>query len=256
MVGGAKWWIAAAYVLGLAIAVAALYVASPISEQLPQPLLGTVEAPHPGPILRPGAAQTLTPDGSGDPVVYLASLGGIPDEILVDLADHVHSKYDIVVRVLRPSSPETSAFDPERDQYITEALVGGLARTYPRADPEDQSVVIGVLADDIYILDRTDWAWAFGMRSDNGYAVVSTARMGSLQEPIAPIVLSRLRKMIVRDIGVLYYGLPLNDDPRSVLYVDVLGVDDLDRMSEELCGSECPSQALVGTTAPRGFHGA
>jgi predicted Zn-dependent protease len=182
----------------------------------------------------------------GEPIVYLVSIGGVPEAILEYVAEYVHSKHGLDVRLLPPSPPHESAFDAERDQYITEVLLDGLQQQYPKSEPGDGSVVIGVLTDDVYILDRTDWAWAFGMRGDGGYAVVSTARMGSLDEPIDPIVLSRLRKMVLRNIGVLYFGLPLNDDPLSVLYRDVLGVDDLDRMGEEFCGTRCPSRASVG----------
>ena len=189
------------------------------------------------------------PRGSGDPAVYLAPLGGFPERILDDLASYVNAKYEIEVQLLQPSTPDSAAFDPERGQYVTEELLESLERTYPKAAPGDGSVVIGVLADDVFILDRTDWAWAFGMRGDDGYAVFSTARMGSLATPIEPIVMSRIRKMILRDIGVLYYGLPLNDDPLSVLYTDVLGVDDLDRMIEEFCGSECPLRASIERVA-------
>lgn len=264
-VGAGKWWIAAAYLLSMAVVVAALY-AGPFQSQ-PSPIAASVPHPtqvpepratpsadaHATPVPEPShsatAAPTLIPSLSGDPVLYLAAIGGFPEDVLADLATFVNTKYDIEVRLLAPLSPDESAFDPERDQYVTEELLNGLVQSYPKARPDDGSVVIGILRDDVYILDRPDWYWAFGMRGDSGYAVVSTARMGDLQDPVAPIVMSRLRKMILRNIGVLYYGLPLNQDPISVLYVEVLGVDDLDRMNEELCGSECPAQASVGRPA-------
>jgi len=64
------------------------------------------------------------------------------------------------------------------------------------------------------------------------------------QRPPAIFLLSCV---ILLDACVL--GLPLNDDPSSVLYEDVLSVDDLDRMSEELCGSSCPQRASTGRSA-------
>jgi hypothetical protein len=43
----------------------------------------------------------------------------------------------------------------------------------------------------------------------------------------------RIRKMVTKNIGILYYGLGVSDDPRSVLYRDILGPDDLDYASED-----------------------
>ena len=43
---------------------------------------------------------------------------------------------------------------------------------------------------------------------------------------------SRLTKMVAKNIGVLYYGLPLSNDPRSALYGNIGGTDELDVMTE------------------------
>jgi hypothetical protein len=45
--------------------------------------------------------------------------------------------------------------------------------------------------------------------------------------------MARLQKMITKDIGILFFQLPESADPRSVLYNNILGPDDLDRMTEE-----------------------
>jgi len=39
--------------------------------------------------------------------------------------------------------------------------------------------------------------------------------------------------MVTKNIGIMYFGLPASDNPRSVLFRNILGVDDLDRMTEE-----------------------
>jgi len=43
----------------------------------------------------------------------------------------------------------------------------------------------------------------------------------------------RLRKMVTKNIGVLYYELPTTDDPRSVMYDGINSVEDLDNMCED-----------------------
>jgi hypothetical protein len=44
---------------------------------------------------------------------------------------------------------------------------------------------------------------------------------------------TRLRKVITKNIGILYFRLPQSNDPRSVLYKSILGIDDLDRVGED-----------------------
>jgi hypothetical protein len=39
--------------------------------------------------------------------------------------------------------------------------------------------------------------------------------------------------MVTKDIGILYYGLPQSDNPRSVLYNGILGIQELDSVGEE-----------------------
>ena len=38
--------------------------------------------------------------------------------------------------------------------------------------------------------------------------------------------------MVAKDIGVLYYGLSLSNNPRSALYGGIGGTDELDVMTE------------------------
>lgn len=84
---------------------------------------------------------------------------------------------------------------------------------------------------------RDRWRFTFSLRSrDRRVAVVSYARMDpkNLGEPAdAEVLQSRLRKMVLKNIGIMYFGLPASGNPRSVLYGNILGVDDLDRMTEE-----------------------
>lgn len=46
-------------------------------------------------------------------------------------------------------------------------------------------------------------------------------------------VLARLRKMVGKNIGVLFFRLPLSDDPRSMMYGSIGGPQELDTMLEE-----------------------
>jgi len=39
--------------------------------------------------------------------------------------------------------------------------------------------------------------------------------------------------MLLKNIGILYYHMPVNHDPKSVLYDGVQEVKDLDKMGED-----------------------
>jgi hypothetical protein len=87
----------------------------------------------------------------------------------------------------------------------------------------------------MYILAE-DWRFAFSWR-DGPVAVVSSARMNPafLGLPADRAVeRDRLRKMVLKDVLMLHFGEFGSDDPRSVLYDDILGADDLDFMTEEI----------------------
>ena len=164
--------------------------------------------------------------------VYLAPLGGLSAAELQDLADFYAVRYDLNVGILPPAPVPASLWDPGRNQVAAEDLIGLLPSIYPEAaDPN--SVVIGVLPADIYVRGIPEWRWAFGNRAEGHLAVVSTAHMHATGPFGASLAASRLRKMVTRDIGVLYFGLPLSDDPHSVLYFEILSVADVDRLGED-----------------------
>jgi hypothetical protein len=53
-------------------------------------------------------------------------------------------------------------------------------------------------------------------------------------EPPAEATLEkRLRKTVTKDIGVLYYSMSPNNNPQSVLYSGILGIQELDHVTED-----------------------
>jgi predicted Zn-dependent protease len=84
---------------------------------------------------------------------------------------------------------------------------------------------------------QRDWQFCFGWRSpDIRIAVVSSARMNLFYPgevmPSASLT-NRLRKMVTKDIGMMYYHLEPSSNPRSVLYNGILGIQELDQLTEE-----------------------
>jgi hypothetical protein len=150
-----------------------------------------------------------------------------------DLAAFYAERYDLKVEILPPVALPRAAFDPARDQLVAEELIEGLRVGYPDAD-DPSRVVIGLTSRDFHIRGKPDWNWAFGLATEGHLAVLSTARMGPEPGPFGQQLESaRLRKMVTKYIGFLYFNLPLSSDPRSVLYRNILGVPDLDGMGED-----------------------
>jgi predicted Zn-dependent protease len=166
--------------------------------------------------------------------LYFAPLDAFPRDSIDSLVTFYRERYGVEATVLEPASVDPRAWDEERAQFVAEEVIESLKASYPEVVADSGAVIIGLVANDIYIRERTDWAWSFGLRREGRFAVVSTARMSwpaglAGDEEIA----LRLRKMVSKNIGLMYFGLSPSDDPRSVLYRNVGGVDDLDRMGED-----------------------
>jgi predicted Zn-dependent protease len=172
--------------------------------------------------------------------VYLVPLGDFSPETLDELAIHFERRYGLSADVLRAIDLHEDAVDERRGQYVAEELVRLVWDRY-RKEPATHAIVVAVTSEDMYMRGYADWNFVFGYRwAEGGYGVVSTARMNPVnlgESPNDALLMERLRKVTAKQIGVLYFGLPLSDDPTSVLYTP-LGVDDLDRMGEELPSAE------------------
>ncbi len=155
-------------------------------------------------------------------------VGDFPREEAEALAAHYDEKFGMAIGILPSLALPRTAYDTARRQVVAERVLDAVAATYRQAaDP--RSVVIVLVDRDMYIADST-WRFAYGLRAKGHLAVVSTAH---LDDGLLGNKTQRLQKMVTKDIGILYFGLPQSDDPKSVLYKDVLGPMDLDRMSED-----------------------
>jgi predicted Zn-dependent protease len=162
--------------------------------------------------------------------VYFQPLSSYPVADAEELASHYRTKFGLAIEVLEPIPIPEGAFDRQRGQAVAERLIDEI-RTVAVLDTDPGAVVIGLTVVDMYIAELS-WNFAFNWRSDGHLAVVSTSVMDDLGADRA-LQMRRLQKMVTKDLGILYYGLHGNDDPGSVLYRNVNGVRELDRMSED-----------------------
>jgi predicted Zn-dependent protease len=184
--------------------------------------------------LAQGEGRPRDPIGVPPPAVaskvYFQPLSSFPVDDAVELAAHYKQKFGLAIEVLEPMPIPDQAFDRGRGQAVAERLIDQI-KTADVLDRDPGSIVIGLTTVDMYIASL-DWRYAFNLRSNEHLAVVSTAVM---QERGADheLVMRRLQKMVTKNVGILYYGLHGNDDPGSVLYRNVGGNSELDRMSED-----------------------
>ena len=95
-------------------------------------------------------------------------------------------------------------------------------------------IAIGLTTRDMFNPD-VEWNYVFSYR-ENRMAVVSPARMDRGCMGVFPAdeqrIDARLRKMVGKNIGIMYFGLGLSRDPASMLYGNIRGPQELDAMSE------------------------
>jgi predicted Zn-dependent protease len=167
--------------------------------------------------------------------IYFLPFGDFSDAYVNELAQHYRQKYNLRVSVLPRAPLEDRTIDKNRHQLIAEELIETMKPKYQHLVTNSKAVIIGLTSNDIYIRQYT-WRYAFTFRKDAKFAVVSCARMDPVnfgEESNDELLRSRLRKMITKNIGLLYYGLTQNNNPRSVLFGQIGGVEELDAVGED-----------------------
>ena len=177
----------------------------------------------------------LVPGCKKAPKIYLVPIGNVPADEIVDLANHYHEKFGVPTEILPGIKPGDRDVDGMRQQLIAENLLQTLLENYSDIRTVKGDILIGVTSNDIYPKSQ-DWQFCFGWRNqDQLAAVVSTARMNLHYpgEPEGTSVRQRLRKVVTKDVGMLYYGKPASENPRSVLYNNIGGIQELDQVTED-----------------------
>lgn len=183
--------------------------------------------PAPAPA-QPVDLSTITPTGR----VVFVPVDGYSMERTQMLAEHFRRTFGIPVRVERGIASSLGAFDARRRQMNAAALLNALEERYPEGS---RAVAVGLTDADMFIPDANS-SYALSYRRANRIAIVSSARMDrgclGLLAASDERRLARMRKMIGKNLGVMYYRLPVSRDPRSMLFATIGGPQELDRMSE------------------------
>jgi predicted Zn-dependent protease len=162
-------------------------------------------------------------------------IGDAPTSEISALVVHYREKFGIESQVLPPMALQPVDVDVARRQVIAENVIDSMLRALPQY-ANTSAVLIGITRQDMF-LRGVNWQFCFGSRRpDKRIGVISTARMGLHypgEPPTEATVSRRLQKMVTKYVGVMYYGMRLNANPRSVLYNNILGLQELDQVREE-----------------------
>jgi predicted Zn-dependent protease len=236
----ASWAVAALFVIVLFVGSAQNFLSPTWRRTAARSRTATARVPKTQPA-KPAPISELHGRGA----VYLAPLGKPQGVLSTDLLAYYRKKYGLELRVLAPVPLPLWTRDEIRKQLIAEELVEAMKRAYPQFASDPDAILVGVTDEDMYISEM-NWSYAFSWRQEERFAVVSTARMDPAfsKEPADPrIVEARARKMITKDIGLLYYRLQPSYDFSSALYDYIDDVEDLDDMGEDFLTSDAQVRA-------------
>ena len=200
----------------------------------------------PSPAQTPTASPPSAPGHDG-PIAALDQLKGAGRIYLVQMGDHLlpysledfagwlHSKYSLEVHVLPPATIKKSAWDPERRQYVAELLYGQMKSDHPDLAADTHAFLIGFTDADMYAISHESKS-SFTERDLKRAAIVSAEGMDACPnaEPNGDCLQARLRRVLLKNVAILYWHLPLSYDPTSLLHSPL----DADLPTEEIYESD------------------
>ena len=200
-------------------------------------------------ILSTHAEEPLPPTyGSGK--VYILPLGNPNLGQLERQAQMLSERFHVPVTVMQKEEINATARDLNRKQVVGEALIKNILTSHPELADDYDAFVIGVTDQDMY-LKQYNWRFAFGDRQYGRFGVISTARLTSPSDLGSAFFADiRLRKMLTKFLGTLYFQLPLSADPTSGLSGSIQSTGDLDVMTDNFLGAFSRWSPMPGTANP------
>jgi predicted Zn-dependent protease len=168
--------------------------------------------------------------------IYIVPLGDVPQRRILTVQSYVQRKLGLSVRSEAPLPIDRNTLSPEGDKLIFEDVVDQVQRSYNRLAGNRRVMLLVLTAHDVRLRDRAAGSWVFSSGMGR-VGMVSTARLDNAfwGLPADEAWLEeRMQKLVMRNIGFIYYGLGASDDPRNVLSRSVDGMLALDEMTDEL----------------------
>lgn len=167
---------------------------------------------------RPVTAAELTGNGR----VYLLQLGPHKQAYQISqFATWLREKYSLNVQVLPPTGLDSATYDPPHQMYVAERILAQIKRDHPALAADPNAFLIGFT--DAQIAAAGDSDTSFSIRDNIRSAIISAgvidqpAPDATNQDP-ALLLRDRLRRVLLKDVAVLFWHLPLNNNPQSILH--------------------------------------
>lgn len=190
-------------------------------------------------------------DLKGKGRVYLIQLGphSAPYS-LDDFARWLHAKYAVNANVLPALPISPAALDVKRRLLVAEQLEMQIKQKHPDLASDQDAYLIGFTDREMYSTNEM-WSSVFTQRDTLRTAVISSYGMGDTSwqrarlDPSGAVARfqSRMRRILLKDVAILYWHLPLNQDPTSLLHNPL----DPDLPTEEIYKSDVdPASSAAG----------
>jgi predicted Zn-dependent protease len=188
-------------------------------------------------------AQPFSPDRACG--VYVVPVDNASEGVAARLARALPRMVPVQACVTPSFRLDPSAVDHRREQVDAVIVADQLARAFQDARGIAPATILGVTALDMYSSTFATDPFDFGAAKQfphqkQGFAVVSTARMGSGAE-----LATRLDTMAMRYVGLLYFGLPESSSPTSALAPSSRTLDELDLLEPRFSDPQPSDAELV-----------
>jgi hypothetical protein len=166
------------------------------------------------------------------PGVFLVPLGNVRHVDVRELAEEVGLRYHVPTSTLPPVALPLWTLDAEEGELNGDQLIHLLQLTYPT---RGQTAVIGITDYDMFSTNL-GMHGLFSLRNPVPYGVVSSSPLGaSLFDRLRGHDRhERVRKLVARNVGFLYFRRPESSDPHSLLRSSMSSVHDIDALNEDL----------------------
>jgi hypothetical protein len=188
------------------------------------------------PVTTATAEPFARPDLNEAGQLYFVSIGELPQVNIERLANYFGRKYGVQIRTLASLAITDEMRQPgfPNTRPVADKVIRVLKREKATVAFNSKAIVIAII-EDMNVTDSKR-RYDFSYQLDERFALVAleSIRPTTFCEPANQDLLeSRLRKVIAKNIGFLYYRLPRSERPASVMYSSVDCVDELDQMGEE-----------------------